>query len=49
MRKLISLQKLIEQAQEDNIDPRDLAIDEDDVFNLDEMDDDLEENPEEED
>lgn len=45
MRKLISLQQLIERAQEDNIDPRDLVVDEDDVFSLDELD--MEENPEE--
>jgi len=30
------------------MDPRDLAVDEDDIFSLDELDDDLEENPEEE-
>jgi hypothetical protein len=47
MRKLISLQQLIDQAQKDGMDPRDLAVDEDDVFSLDELDDDLEENPEE--
>lgn len=46
MRKLISLQRLIDQAREDRIDPRDLAVDEDDVFDLEELDDDLEENPE---
>ena len=48
MRKLISLQQLIERVREDNMDPRDLAVDEDDIFSLDELDDDLEENPEEE-
>jgi hypothetical protein len=48
MRKLISIEQLIQKAQENNVDPRDLAIDEDDVFSLDELDDDLEENPEEE-
>jgi hypothetical protein len=46
MRKLISLQQLIDQAEKDGIDPRDLAVDEDDVFSLDELDDDLEANPE---
>jgi hypothetical protein len=46
MRKLISLQQLFDQAEKDGIDPRDLAVDEDDVFSLDELDDDLEENPE---
>ncbi len=46
MRKLISLQQLIDQAQRDGLDPRDLAVDEDDVFSLDELDDDLAENPE---
>ena len=48
MRKLISLQQLIDQAEKDGTDPRDLAVDEDDIFSLDELDDDLEENPEEE-
>jgi hypothetical protein len=48
MRKLISLQQLIDQAQKDGMDVRDLAVDEDDVFSLNELDDDLEENPDEE-
>jgi hypothetical protein len=47
MRKLKSLQQIIDQAREDNIDPRDLAVDEDDVFSLDELDDD-DENPDDE-
>jgi hypothetical protein len=46
MRKLISLQQLIDQAQRDGLDPRDLAVDEDDLFNVGELDDDLTENPE---
>jgi hypothetical protein len=48
MRNLISLQQLYERALKGNVDPRDLAVDEDDIFSLDELDDDLEENPEEE-
>ena len=42
MRKLISLQQLLDQAEKDGTDPRDLAVDEDDVFSLDELDDDAE-------
>lgn len=45
MRKLVSLQQLIERAQEDNVDPRDLVVDADDVYSLDELEDDLTENP----
>jgi len=48
MRKLVSLQQAIDHAQEDNIDPRDLVIDEDDICSLEEVDDDLEENPDDE-
>jgi len=42
MRKLISLQQILDQAEEDGTDPRDLAVDEDDIFSLDELDDDAE-------
>jgi hypothetical protein len=45
MRKLISLQQLVDQAREDGMDLRDLAVDDDDVFSLDELDDDLDQNP----
>ena len=39
MRKLISLQQLIDRAEEDGMDPRDLAVDADDVYSLNELDD----------
>jgi hypothetical protein len=48
MRKLISLQQLLDWAEIDGIDPHDLAIDEDDVFDLGEVNEELEENPEDE-
>jgi hypothetical protein len=47
MRKLISVQQLIDQAQKDGLEPSDLAVDEDDVFSLDELDDDDDESDEE--
>jgi hypothetical protein len=48
MRKLVSLQQLLKRAQEDNVDPHDLVVDVDDVYSLDELEDD-QENPDTED
>jgi hypothetical protein len=46
MRKLISLQTLLDQAREDNMDPRDLAVDEDTIYDVAELEDDSEEGSE---
>jgi hypothetical protein len=48
MRRLISLKQLLDRAEIDGVDPRDLAIDEDDVFDLGELGDEIEENSEDE-
>jgi hypothetical protein len=48
MRRLTTLQALIDRAREANMDPRDLAIDEDDVFDVQELDADVDQNPDDE-
>jgi hypothetical protein len=45
VRRLTTLQQIVNQAREDGMDLRDLAVDDDDVFSLDELDDDLDQNP----
>jgi hypothetical protein len=48
MRRLTTLQALIDRARAANMDPRDLAVDEDDLVSLDGLDDDMDENPDDE-
>jgi len=49
MRKLITLEQLLRQVEEDGEDLRNIGIDQDDIVNLSEIDDSIEENPDDED
>lgn len=49
MRKLVTLEQLLRQAEENGEDLRDICIDQDDIVNLSEIDDGIEENPDNED